>query len=108
MNQLNLFAAPGALTADGPDRPGRARLMKHASGALFIVEPRGDFAYAWAAKRYQDLASLLREARNAEDGIAGWSPVARIGWPVVELVEVDPVEVTPSSLALLNYFKEKC
>ena len=106
MTQLDLFAAPGARTAAGPDRPGRARLMKHASGALFIVEPRGDFAYAWAAKPYQDLASLLREARNAEDGLAGWSPVARIGWPVVELVEVDPVEVTPSDLALLNYFKE--
>jgi hypothetical protein len=107
MTQLDLFAAPGARTADG-ERPGRARLMRHASGALFIVEPRGDFAYAWAAKPYQDLASLLREARNGEDGIAGWSPVARIGWPVVELVEVDPVEVAPSNLALLNYFKEKC
>ena len=81
--------------------------MKHASGALFIVEPRGDFAYVWPAKRYQDLASLLCEARNGEDGIAGWSPVARIGWPVVELVEVDPVEVAPSNLALLNYFKER-
>ncbi len=68
---------------------------------------RQDFAYAWSAKPYQDLASLLREARNAEDGIAGWSPVARIGWPVVELVEVDPAEVTPSNLALLNYFKER-
>jgi hypothetical protein len=108
MTQLDLFAAPDARTADGPDRPGRARLMKHASGALFIVEPRGDFAYAWPAKPHQDLASLLREARNGEDGIAGWSPVARIGWPVVELVEVDPAEVAPSNLALLNYFKEKC
>jgi hypothetical protein len=107
MTQLDLFAAPDARTADGPDRPGRARLMKHASGALFIVEPRGDFAYAWAAKPYQDLTSLLREARNAEDGIAGWSPVARIDWPVVELVEVDPAEVTPSTLTLLNYFKER-
>ena len=108
MNQLDLFGAPGARAADGPDRPGRARLMKHASGALFIVEPRGDFAYVWPAKPYQDLASLLREARNGEDGIAGWSPVARIDWPVVELVEVDPTEVTPSNFALLNYFKEKC
>ena len=107
MTQLDLFGAPGARTADGPDRPGRARLMKHASGALFIVEPRGGFAYAWPAKPYQDLASLLREARNAEDGLAGWSPVARIGWPVVELVEVDPVEIAPSTLTLLNYFKEK-